>query len=330
MPANIGGKCLFEDLSKLSDRGKLVSLFNFENRIISLCDGTQYNIDRISMVDIKDRYKGHRLLEAAKRLSVCNQGSIFVDLEDARDVSIAGYGVNGNCIQYNRNVRDVYAALFPLESYIVPSANGLGHMNTVDVEDSLEFEEKNSIVFWRGAVSGSRWETLRGRTSVQMLDLFNNSSSYSRINAVKQYASSDWADIKFSSGNLDNIDCKLRPYFTGKVSVKDQLENKYILVLKGNDVGSSLYWTIFSNSLVIKEETSYETIADYFLCPWRDYVPCDAGASDLEAKFLFLESELNLCLKIVTSAKSTYSAMLDKEMWNSSLLSMYTCLGILR
>ena len=328
-PASIIKGCKLEDLKKLNARGKLIALFNFEDRIITLADGARFNIDRINSKETAERYKGNRLVEAASRLKICNQGKIFVDLEDARDVPLSAYGVVGNCIQYNRNVRDMHAALFPLNSYIIPSANGLGHADTTKVVDENNFSRKRPIVYWRGAMSGSRWKTIEGRAGPKLQNLEQGDVSYSRLRAVQIHKNKTYADIKLVSEQVPNVPQNLKDLFAPKSPLIEHLMYKYILVLKGNDVGSSLYWAISTNSLVIKEESSYETMADYYLSPWRDYVPCAEGATDLHEKFQYLEENENICLEIISSANRAYRSILSKESWDHALREMYGRLGLI-
>lgn len=328
-PASIVAGCNIKDLEKLKARGALISLFNFDDRNVTLVDGYTFNIDNFNSEEISKRYKGNRLIEAANRLKFCRRGKIFVDLEDAREVPLSAYGVLGNCIQYNRNVRDMHAALFPLNSYIVPSANGLGHVDTTKIVDEKKFFNKERVVYWRGAMSGSKWRTMEGRTSPSLQDLEKNSPSYSRLHAAQLHKNEVYADIKLISGRSSSVPKHLEEFFAPKSSLAEHFKYKYILVLKGNDVGSSIYWAVSSNSLVIKEESSYETMADYYLTPWKDYVPCEEGSRDLHEKFQYLEENESICLEIISSANKAYQAMLCKEEWDLSLQEMYGRLGLI-
>ena len=48
---------------------------------------------------------------------------------------------------------------------------------------------------------------------------------------------------------------------------------KYIIVLPGNDVGPSLYWSLNSGSVAMVVDCQFETFATHHFKPWEHFVP---------------------------------------------------------
>jgi hypothetical protein len=70
-----------------------------------------------------------------------------------------------------------------------------------------------------------------------------------------------------------------------KLSMKDQLRYKAIIMIEGNDVATGLKWALMSNSVLMIPPPTLTTWAmEELLEPWVHYVPLDASLSDTEEK----------------------------------------------
>lgn len=70
-----------------------------------------------------------------------------------------------------------------------------------------------------------------------------------------------------------------------KMSMKDQLRYKAIIMIEGNDVASGLKWALMSNSVLMIPLPTLTTWAmEELLEPWVHYIPLNAGLNDTEEK----------------------------------------------
>lgn len=289
-----------------------------------LIDGVfSTNVGELTPKNLATNYKAHRNLQFIESLPSTPVRSILWDMEDARAFDSRVYtGKDLNIFQYNRRVGSSYAVLWRLRNYFEPS-RGVGHGGWV--EDLLQFQDKRAVVYWRGAVAGSRWvdpfERVGALTVRNSAEFEAMADHFSRIKAGLLSRTSTAFDLKLTGpGRL--LDSK--PWledlgvFDDIVRPVEQLENKYILCLNGNDVASNLYWVLSSQSIAFKEDCAYEVLPDYFLKPWVHYVPIAKGLTDLQEKFDYCEANPTICRKIIENANAAYSEIIDEKAWNAA------------
>lgn len=115
-------------------------------------------------------------------------------------------------------------------------------------------------------------------------------------------------DARFDLGFVDSADFIIadtplhahleRP----RLTLRNMQEFRYICVLRGNDVGSSFYWTMNSGSVGLVQDTPYETFASGHFRPWVHYIPFAADGSDLVARFEWAEEHQAECRDMVRRA----------------------------
>lgn len=126
------------------------------------------------------------------------------------------------------------------------------------VRDSLSFSEKSDKVVWRG--SGFR---------------------PNRRLLLEHYFTHPRCNV----GRTDTEDADQLRYVLPKMSIKDQLNYKFILSLEGKDVATNLKWIMSSNSLVMTPKLVYETwFMEGKLVPGVHYVELKDDFSDLIEK----------------------------------------------
>jgi len=70
-----------------------------------------------------------------------------------------------------------------------------------------------------------------------------------------------------------------------RVSIKEMLSYKAIIMLEGNDVSSGLKWALFSNSVVLTQPPTKTSWAmEELLEPWVHYIPLADDLSDVQEK----------------------------------------------
>ncbi|MWV61494.1 lipopolysaccharide core biosynthesis protein LpsA [Helicobacter saguini] len=100
------------------------------------------------------------------------------------------------------------------------------------IKDSIKYENKKNILLFRGAVHQGH-----------------------RLNFFHKHFSNKRCDI----GHVGNVADYNKAFLKPAMSIKEQLNYKFLLSLEGFDVGSNLKWILSSNSLCIMPPPQIET-----------------------------------------------------------------------
>ncbi|ORE94481.1 lipopolysaccharide protein [Stappia sp. 22II-S9-Z10] len=172
-------------------------------------------------------------------------------------------------------------------------------------ENDIPFEEKASVVVWRGATTGVFWHPPFGSRYYiyQHWDRFARNPAFdfgfSRIVQV------DKVGLKDDFGPLERC---IKP----TLSYKEQLAAKYLLVLEGNDLASGMKWILASNSLIIMPRIHAESWAcESMLRPGVHYVEVRRDLEDLEDVYAWCEAHPAQCREIAENGKRFMSAFMD-------------------
>lgn len=102
----------------------------------------------------------------------------------------------------------------------------------------------------------------------------------------------------------------LKPY----LRIAQQLENRFVLSLEGNDVASNLKWILSSNSLCFMPRPRFETwFLEGQLVPGRHYVCIADDASDLEEKLEHYTAATDEAEWILANAHAHVARFQDRE-----------------
>jgi hypothetical protein len=144
------------------------------------------------------------------------------------------------------------------------------------VRDEVPFEKKRNVAVWRG----------------------NCKMNPARRRLVERHFSTPVCDVgesKEENRPLGN--------FKGFLSIREQLNYKFILSIEGNDVATNLKWIMSSNSLCFMPRARYETwFMEGKLVPGKHFVLLKDDYSDLEEKVDFYSSDLGAAQEIVHNA----------------------------
>jgi hypothetical protein len=77
--------------------------------------------------------------------------------------------------------------------------------------------------------------------------------------------------------------------FKEPVKPEAQLKYKYLIAIDGNTCASSLKWQLFTNSVVLKNDSDWMEWYDTALIPYKHYVPFRTDFSDLPEKIEWLK-----------------------------------------
>ncbi|KAL7542718.1 hypothetical protein ACHAXR_012017 [Thalassiosira sp. AJA248-18] len=189
----------------------------------------------------------------AKVRPLCNYGETAVD---ARDFE------NNLCKQKKK----IEPILLPL--------NRKRHFGAASIvpENDIPWEEKIGRAVWRGQY---------GKTHDTLSD--TNDIKYA---LVSKHLNSTLVDAMFSKHTKDAPTQMIGNY----LDVKDQLTYKYIISIEGNDVSSGLKWMLFSNSVVLTPQFTWESWAmEGKLEAFKHYIPLKADMSNVEEMIQWAE-----------------------------------------
>ena len=163
---------------------------------------------------------------------------------------------------------------------------GLDDVNNFDIP----FDKKNNKIIWRGKTTGNK-----------------------RVNFVEKYQNhqNQHIDIKFSNLCQNVID---NNYILSILSIKEQLQSKFLISIEGNDVATNLKWILYSNSVVIMPKpTVCSWIMEDKLISGTHYIEIKSDYSDLEEKYKWCLNNLEKCKKVAEAGKKYIEQFLNQE-----------------
>ncbi|WP_265519999.1 glycosyl transferase family 90 [Nitratireductor luteus] len=171
----------------------------------------------------------------------------------------------------------------PNENSVLMKLDRLRHFRWP--RDTVPFEEKVPRAVWRGAL--------------------NNDA---RRRLVRLYA----ADRRFDIGHVGERFEGIGP--KQPLTIRQQLENRYIVSLEGNDVATNLKWVMASNALCLMPRPRYETwFMEGALVPGHHYVELREDLSDLREKVDHFERHPEEALEIIANAHAHVAPFTDTE-----------------
>jgi len=170
------------------------------------------------------------------------------------------------------------------------------HWNQKNFDDvkkyDKSFRKKINKAIWRGSSTG-----------------FIETNG-SRFDLVKKYFNNPKIDVGFSKIVQDKN--QYDKYLKNNMSIKDQLNYKFIISVEGNDVASGLKWQLLSNSIVLMRKPTIESwLMEFRLRPYVHYVPLKDDFSDIEEQMNWCNNNCERCLNIINRSKSYMEQFLN-------------------
>ena len=166
----------------------------------------------------------------------------------------------------------------------------------------ISYNKKNNKIIWRGGSTG---------------DIRNNPRE-TLVKKFQDHPNKD-IDIKF------NVLCQRynnnnKEYILGKsMSLKEQLQSKFLISVEGNDVASGLKWQLLSNSVVFMQKPTISSwCMEHELVEWVHYIPLNKDFSDLEEKYEWAIKNEDKCIEIAKNATDYMMNFMNEE--NENLL----------
>jgi hypothetical protein len=162
-------------------------------------------------------------------------------------------------------------------------------------ENDIDFLEKNNKMVWRGAPNGIVCQIYLNRPQ---RDIFVQKSSMIQNENI---------DIGFVY-DYENLKGK------GFLSIKEQLQSKFIVSVEGGDVATNLKWILYSNSVcLMPNPTMSSWYMEDLLQEWVHYVPLADDFSDIEEKYNWCLENMDKCQEISENASKFLSIFLDND-----------------
>ena len=154
------------------------------------------------------------------------------------------------------------------------------------INDTKKFKNKKNQAVWRG-------------------DTRNNSI---REYFVKNFYKSTLFDIGQTNPNEN------APWMKSFMSIKDQLDYKFIFCLEGKCISTNLYWAMSSNSVCVMPKPKYESwFMEGKLEDGVHYIKVKDDFSDAEKKIEFYKNKNDKCLEIIDNANKFVEQFKDRK-----------------
>lgn len=172
------------------------------------------------------------------------------------------------------------------ENGVIQKLNKVRHF--IFVKDKKRFSEKKDKVLFRGAIRN------KGR----------------RIAFFEQYFNHPMCDLGDVSKNFPEHE----EWKVSKMTIKAQLDYKFILALEGNDVASNLKWVMSSHSIAVMPRPTCETwFMEGTLKPNFHYIEIKPDYSDLEERLQYYIDHPDEAEAIIRNANQYVEQFKDKK-----------------
>jgi hypothetical protein len=178
----------------------------------------------------------------------------------------------------------------------------------------MPYLQKQDIAVWRGTTTGV-WTNESDYLDRMMMMNDPSFSDFTRqIFVTKYFDSPDPIDIGLSYCGAQTASmCEYYSrYVKGDKTIKEMLQNKFLISLEGNDVATGLKWMLASNSVVFMPAPGRESwVLESYLKPWVHYVPLLMDGSDLMEKIMHAKANPDQMMNIIKNAKQYINKFLN-------------------
>lgn len=267
---------------------------------------------------------GHRSVNPAKAEGTLRQllaaGADFdllIDMQDRRMRNLVlPDGRLHPVVSFNRLGDATGRVLWPLPGYQdLGSPEFLGDLDPA----AVPWAQKLDRFAWRGIHGGrenpkgdARREGKRLRPllrahaagAIGAAEIEARLNTFPRHRFVARYADDPRADVGFVDGNGFTLaeEPMLAPLARPRVTRAAFQHFRYLVVLRGLDIGSSFFWTMNSGSLGLVMETPFQSFASVHFRPFEHYVPFREDLADFEDRLAWCHDHPAECQEMVRRA----------------------------
>lgn len=162
----------------------------------------------------------------------------------------------------------------------------------------FNWDKKIKKAFWRGTITGSE----EPRKNVRF-KIVKFASQY------PEYFDAALTNISLNEQN-ENL---LKPYYADQsFHPRDQLKYRYLLAIDGNAFPGCFFWQLYSNSLILKNQSSF---LEWYYKPLKDneHFIEFANEDELLQKIVFLNQNDDLVKTVINNANSFANRYLSNE-----------------
>ncbi len=254
----------------------------------------------------------------------------LLDMQDHRHrVVVDSEGRAAPLINFNRlHTRPAGHVLWPLPEYHdIDSPDFLGNLDP----NRVAWDDKSDRVAWRGG-PGNRGR-LGPRARGEMIRMYPllrkyKSGEFSReetLHVLKSMQRFNFLSLYFDNPRFDlgytNADGFLlenEPFLADferpRLSREELQTYKYIVVLPGNDVGSSFYWTLNSGSVALVVDCPFETFATHHFKPWEHFVPIRKNHGNVTKRLGWCDGHQDECQQMAARAADVCKFLADPDL----------------
>lgn len=172
-------------------------------------------------------------------------------------------------------------------------AREIGHINSIilklNTKRHWDFNIENDDIVWSSKKNDVVW---RGVTTGKIL----------RENFVRKY--NEIYNIGFSSVLKHKRDNISKDLVKGFLTIEEQLKNKFIISLEGNDVATNLKWLLASNSVPIMPKPKKESwLMEGLLKPYVHFIPLDDNLNNLHDVLKWASKNDSYCKDIADNGR---------------------------
>lgn len=185
--------------------------------------------------------------------------------------------------------------------------------------EKVPWESKLEIGFWRGSTTGKNYT------------LGNWMNSFRAKLVLLSETAPTLLDCAFTGIIQINPEVegamRNRGLIKQSVSPQSQVIYKYLIAIDGNTCASSLKWQLFSDSVVLKNESDWMEWYDTALIPYKHYIAYKSDFSDLLEKIEWLkqndEAAKNIAEEARVFAEQNFTSA-GVELYVRKLLAAYS------
>ena len=195
--------------------------------------------------------------------------------------------------------------------------------------DRVDWSAKKDMAVWRG-IPGNRGSLPGQARAMRLLPLlrkfksgeFSAEETTAVLSSMPRYRFlMKWIDDpRFDVGYTDATGIVvadepfINPFGRPKIPREAFQDYKYILVLPGNDVGSSFYWTMNSGSVGLVVDCDFETFATHQFKPWEHYVPIRRDQANVDRMMRWCANHQDECQAIAKRAQEKCKFLADRDL----------------
>jgi len=266
--------------------------------------------------------KPHKARAALASLLVAGLDfDVLIDMQDRRVRSLtAPDGTVFPTVSFNRLEGAAGRVLWPMPGSL-HQIGADGFLGPFPDPDALPWADRAPRLVWRGGPTGRaltgpdlraeglRFEGVFAQVAAGQQDMAWAAAQLAQVPRfafVQALRGNPLADVGFVGrpGLPPLSRALIDPLLSPPMPARQQARFKYIAVLRGADLASSLFWTMNSGSLALVMDSPWQSFASVHFRAWEHFVPFRADLSDLHDRLAWCATHPRDCEGMVQAAQA--------------------------